>query len=108
MAARVPKRNTWSRKAALQRLTRLRPSQVPEAKASQVGTLPGGESKQPSKSSRSPPVEAAATIPPPDDLEGQLAEIVGMHPLKIQLRKFHQTCKDNAEIRALGLPPSSF
>ena len=60
--------------------------------------------KQPSESSRSPPVEAAATIPPPDDLEGQLAEIVGMHPLKIQLRKFHQTCKDHAEIRALGQP----
>ena len=59
---------------------------------------------QPSESSRSPPVEAAATIPPPDDLKEQLAEIVGMHPLKIQLRKFHQTCKDNAAIRALGLP----
>ena len=59
---------------------------------------------QPSESSRSPPVEAAATIPPPDDLEEQLAEIIGMHALKIQLRKFHQTCKDNAAIRALGLP----
>ena len=43
-----------------------------------------------------------STTPPP--LEEQLAKIIGMEPLKEQLRSFHQCCVDAIAVRAAGHP----